>query len=300
MKGALKQTYQFKRIKLALLAVSLFLISTACSAISLEPTATPMPTATATSVPTATFVPTATPEWQREGWTLTWQDEFVDAEIDSEKWMHELGGHGWGNAEMQYYSNRPENSRIEDGNLVIEVREELFMGKPYTSARMITKDRFTQTYGRYEARIKLPYSQGIWPAFWMLGDNIFSDGWPNSGEIDIMEHIGKEPKTVFGTVHGPGYSGADGVGGSHSIDQPLSDDFHVYAVEWEPEEIRWYFDDLNFFTLTPDDVPGEWVYDHPFFMLLNVAVGGYWPGYPDETTIFPQQMLVDYVRVYEK
>ena len=282
-----------------LVLVGFLLLMTACG-LAATPTPTTTPSPTATPVPTVTPMPTATPEWQRDGWTLSWQDEFMDTEIDSEKWMHELGGHGWGNAEMQYYSNRPENSRIEDGNLVIEVREELFMGKPYTSARMITKDRFTQTYGRYEARIKLPYSQGIWPAFWMLGDTIFSDGWPNSGEIDIMEHIGKEPKTVFGTVHGPGYSGADGVGGSHSVGQPLSDDFHVYAVEWEPEEIRWYFDDLNYFTLTPDDVPGEWVYDHPFFILLNVAVGGYWPGYPDETTIFPQQMLVDYVRVYEK
>ncbi len=174
------------------------------------------------------------------------------------------------------------------------------MGKSYTSARMITRDRFTQAYGRFEARIKVPYGQGIWPAFWMLGDNFFRKGWPNSGEIDIMEHIGRDPMIVYATVHGPGYAGGDGVGGSYSMGQPLSDDFHVYAIEWEPEEIRWYIDDINYFTLTPDDVPCEFVYDHPFFMLLNVAVGGYWPGYPDDMTVFPQQMLVDYVRVYEK
>jgi len=166
--------------------------------------------------------------------------------------------------------------------------------------RLITRDRFAQAYGRYEARLKLPYGQGVWPAFWMLGEDLSSAGWPDSGEIDIMEHIGRDPKRVYGTIHGPGYSGANGVGGSHDLDEPLSDDFHLFAVEWEPEEIRWYFDDILYFTVAPDDVQDDWVYDHPFFMILNLAVGGYWPGYPDETTTFPQQYIVDYVRVYEK
>jgi len=283
----------------------LLLTATACGlAITPAPTATPSPTSTpvptATSMPTATPVPTSTPEWQREGWTLTWQDEFDGDKLDSSKWTRELGGHGWGNAELQYYSEHPENARLENGQLIIEAHEEDFMGKSYTSARLITRNKFEQAYGRYEARLKLPYGQGIWPAFWMLGEDLSSVGWPDSGEIDIMEHIGREPKLVHGTIHGPGYSGANGVGGSHDLGEPLSDDFHVFAVEWEPEEIRWYFDDILYFSVTPDDVPGEWVYDHPFFMILNLAVGGYWPGYPDETTTFPQQYIVDYVRVYEK
>ena len=265
-----------------------------------ETAVTPNPTPSSTPTPTFTLIPPPTPEWQRDGWTLTWQDEFTAPEVDLTNWMYELGGNGWGNAELQYYSNRSENSRIEEGNLIIEALEEDFMGKQYTSARMITKDRFTQAYGRFEARLKLPYGQGIWPAFWMLGANFSQKGWPNSGEIDIMEHIGRDPKIVYGTVHGPGYSGSNGVGGSYYFEEPLSDDFHVFAIEWEPEEIRWYIDDINYFTLTKEDVPGEWVYDHPFFLLLNLAVGGHWPGYPDETTIFPQQYIVDYVRVYEK
>jgi beta-glucanase (GH16 family) len=269
------------------------LLMTACGL-----AATPSPTTT--PIPTVTPLPTATPEWQREGWTLTWQDEFDGDELDTTKWTHELGGHGFGNAEWQYYSDRPENSRLEDGQLIIEAHEEDFMGKSYTSARLITRNKFTQAYGRYEARLKLPYGQGIWPAFWMLGEDLSSAGWPDAGEIDIMEHIGREPMRVYGTVHGPGYSGENGVGGSHDLGEALSDDFHLFAVEWEPEEIRWYFDDILYFTVTPDDVPGEWVYDHPFFMILNLAVGGYWPGYPDETTTFPQQYIVDYVRVYER
>lgn len=280
--------------------VGLLLISVTACGLAATPALTATPLPTVTSVPTVTPMPTVTPEWQRDGWTLAWQDEFDGDELDSSKWTRELGGHGWGNAELQYYSDHPENARLENGQLIIEAHKEDFMGKAYTSARLITRDKFTQAYGRFEARLKLPYGQGIWPAFWMLGEDLSSAGWPGSGEIDIMEHIGREPKRVYGTVHGPGYSGANGVGGLHDLGEPLSDEFHVFAIEWEPEEIRWYFDDILYFTVTPDDVPGEWVYDHPFFMILNLAVGGYWPGYPDETTTFPQQYIVDYVRVYEK
>ncbi len=236
-------------------------------------------------------------------WLLVWSDEFDGDSINAENWTYDIGGTGWGNAELQYYTDRPENARLEDGELVIEARweEERIQGREYTSARLKTQGLQTWTYGRIEARMQIPTGQGIWPAFWMLGEDITTVSWPGCGEIDIMENIGSQPKIVHGTVHGPGYSGANGVGNSypHPEGAAFADDFHVYAVEWEPEEIRWYVDDEHYGTVTVDDVPGEWVYDHPFFIILNVAVGGHWPGYPDETTVFPQQLRIDYVRVYE-
>ncbi|MGC9357254.1 MAG: glycoside hydrolase family 16 protein [Anaerolineae bacterium] len=236
-------------------------------------------------------------------WLLVWSDEFDGESIDPENWTYDIGGSGWGNAELQYYTDRPENARIEDGQLIIEARRETerFQGREYTSARIKTQGLQTWTYGRIEARIQIPRGQGIWPAFWMLGEDIATNSWPGCGEIDIMENIGREPKIIHGTVHGPGYSGANGVGNSyrHPEGAAFADDFHLYAVEWEPEEIRWYVDDEHYGTVTREDVPGEWVYDHPFFLILNVAVGGHWPGYPDDTTPFPQQMRIDYVRIYE-
>ena len=173
----------------------------------------------------------------------------------------------------------------------------------YTSARLKTQGRFAQAYGRFAARIRIPRGQGLWPAFWMLGDNIASVGWPGSGEIDVMENIGREPRVVHGTMHGPGYSGANGIGGPDTLPQgAFADTFHVYAVEWSPGEIRWMVDDTTYFRTTPGSLPPgtRWVYDHPFFLLLNVAVGGGWPGDPDTTTTFPQQMVVDWVRVYRR
>jgi len=288
MVGGLRQTLWMVFLGLGLLSVA------ACSA-------APTPTPTAVP-PTATSLPTATPVGYREGWTLTWQDEFDGPEIDAAHWKHEIGGHGWGNAEDEFYTAEPDNSFIENGRLVIQALEQRKQGKPYTSARLITKDKFAQAYGRFEARIQIPRGQGIWPAFWLLGEDISTAGWPDSGEIDIMENIGREPGIVHGTVHGPGYSGANGVGASYSLpdNAPFADDFHVYAIEWEPEAIRWYVDDVLYNTITPDDVAGEWVYNHPFFILLNLAVGGNWPGYPDETTEFPQRLTVDYVRVYAR
>ena len=258
-------------------------------------------TATPTSVPpTPTMTPEPTPEWERPGWTLIWQDEFEAAELDPEKWVMEIGGHGWGNNEYQFYTDRPENVRLEDGQLVIEARDEFFIRRNYTSGRIKTQGLFTFTYGRIEARMKLPYGQGIWPAFWMLGDNVDEDGWPLCGEIDIMEHIGREPRRVYGTVHGPGYSGSSGIGHFTTFpENSLYDEFHTFAIEWEPDEIRWFVDDEQFFQLTADQVNNEWVFDHPFFILINMAVGGYWPGYPDESTVFPQFLTVDYVRVYQ-
>ena len=216
----------------------------------------------------------------------------------------ETGGGGWGNNELETYTARSENAKIQDGNLVITAIEEDFTGtdgilRHYTSARLKTQGKFDQKYGRFEARIKIPAGQGIWPAFWMLGSNINSVPWPQCGEIDIMENIGKEPATVHGSLHGDGYDST----ASYSLGSgKFADDFHIYAVEWEPSEVRFYVDGHLYDTRTQSVVPAGkvWAFDHPFFILLNVAVGGYWPGNPDATSSFPQTMLVDYVRVYTK
>jgi len=248
----------------------------------------------------------------RSGWNLVWSDEFdgpTGAAIDSRKWSFDVGGNGWGNNELQTYTSRTANAHVRGGRLVIKALKETFTGpdnitRSYTSARVLTKNKFSQVYGRFEARIKIPYGQGIWPAFWMLGDNIDTVRWPNCGEIDIMENIGKEPSIVHGTLHGPGYSGASGISAAYTISgsQKVSDKFHTFAVEWGPNVIRFYVDDLLYKTRTPADLPAgtSWVFDRPFFIILNVAVGGGWPGNPDATTVFPQQMLVDYVRVYQR
>ena len=245
------------------------------------------------------------------GYVLTWSDEFngPDGSLpDPKKWVIETGGGGWGNNELETYTNRTQNVHLQNENLVITAIKETFTGadgiaRPYTSARLKTAKLFEQKYGRFEARIKIPQGQGIWPAFWMLGNDIDSVGWPTCGEIDIMENIGKEPGMVHGTIHGPGYSGGKGPSAAYSLPAgKFADDYHVFAVEWEPAAIRFYVDDHLYVTRTPADLHAgsKWVYDHPFFILLNVAVGGGWPGNPDQTTVFPQTMLVDYVRVYEK
>jgi beta-glucanase (GH16 family) len=263
--------------------------------------ATPAPTETAVPPAPPTAAP-PTPDLTRDGWTLVWHDEFDGPEINADYWTHEIGGHGWGNGENQYYTDDPDNAFIEDGLLIIQALERNYLGKPFTSARLTTQGKVTQQYGRIEARIQIPTGKGIWPAFWMLGENFDTVGWPRSGEIDIMENIGSEPWVVHGTLHGPGYSGGSGVGAAYRLPDrsPFHANFHVYAVEWEPEEIRWYVDDALYSTITPARLPGDWVYDQPFFIILNVAVGGRWPGYPDATTEFPQRMLVDYVRIYER
>jgi beta-glucanase (GH16 family) len=252
---------------------------------------------------------------QAQTWTLVWSDEFngpAGAGVDTGKWTAETGGGGWGNQELEYYTNTTQNASLDGaGNLVIKAIKETLPRKyrcwygqcQYTSARLITKNKFSQAYGRFEARLKIPYGQGLWPAFWMLGSNIDTVNWPNCGEIDIMENIGKEPSIVHGTIHGPGYSGANGIGAAYTLSggQRFADGFHVFAVEWQPNVIRWYVDGILYQTRTPSDLPAgtNWVFDHSFFMILNVAVGGGWPGNPDATTIFPQTMLVDYVRVYQ-
>ncbi len=245
-------------------------------------------------------------------WTLAWSDEFegpAGATVDATKWRFDVGGGGFGNQELQSYTDRPRNAHLSgDGALVIDVLREGHTGpdgiaREFTSARLKTQGTFAETYGRFEARIKVPQGQGLWPAFWMLGTDITSAGWPACGEIDIMENIGREPAVVHGTIHGPGYSGGSSLGAAFSLPAGrFADDFHVFAVEWERDALRWYVDGQLYLTRTPANLPAgtRWVFDHPFFLILNVAVGGPWPGPPDATTIFPQRMLVDYVRVYRK
>ena len=234
---------------------------------------------------------------------LIWSDEFNGAPgspPDPTKWVYELGGGGWGNHELEVYTDSRANSHLDgEGHLVIRALEAT-EGK-FTSARLTTKGKFDVTYGRVEARIRIPYGQGIWPAFWMLGADAKDKGWPACGEIDVMENIGREPDTVHGTVHGPGYSGGKAIGKAYQMASGrFADDYHVYAVDWTPERLEFQVDGQTFHTLTPASLPagGKWVFDHPFFIILNVAVGGVWPGNPDKTSEFPQTMLVDYVRVY--
>ena len=255
----------------------------------------------------------AAPAVCQAAWQLVWSDEFTQADgtsPDSTKWGYDIGGGGYGNNELEYYTSRTNNVRIQGGQLVIEAKQESYLGSSYTSARMLTKGKWSWTYGRMEARIKIPRGQGIWPAFWMLGANIDSVGWPACGEIDIMENIGKasDQGTDHGTIHGPhtggagSYNGGAGVGGTYTLPggAVLGDDFHIFAVEWTTNQIKWYLDNVQYFTATPASLPsdGIWPFSLPQFLLLNVAVGGNWPGNPDGTTVFPQQMLVDYVRVY--
>ncbi|MFF7335111.1 ricin-type beta-trefoil lectin domain protein [Streptomyces sp. NPDC008150] len=243
--------------------------------------------------------------------TTTWSDDFDGAAgsaPSSAKWTRETGGSGNGNNELQYYTNSTDNAALDgSGDLVITARKNTDAGLQcwygtcqYTSARLNTAQTFTQKYGHFESRIKVPRGQGVWPAFWMLGDNLGSAGWPNSGEIDAMENVGSEPGTVHGTIHGPGYSGANGLGAAYTLPNGASfaDAFHVFAVDWTPDSISWSVDGQVYETRTPADTNGStWVFDHPFFIILNFAVGGDWPGSPDASTSFPQTMTVDYVHV---
>ncbi|MEU0093942.1 glycoside hydrolase family 16 protein [Kribbella sp. NPDC006257] len=252
---------------------------------------------------------------ERTALAITWQDEFNDptgTKPSAGKWNYDLGGEpNWGNEEWQYYTNRKENVSTDGaGNLVISARKEKLPGMEncqfgtcdITSGRITTKDKFDQAYGRFEARIKIPGGQGLWPAFWMMGNNIDDVDWPGNGEVDIMEVVGNEPSTLYGTLHGPGYSGDEGPGGQTSAPagQKWADAFHTYRVDWAPNEVKWLVDGRQFLRITPANIPAgkKWVFDHPFYLLLNLAVGGVWPGPPNSSTRFPAKMLIDYVRVY--
>lgn len=269
---------------------------------------------TVSSIPSPSPEPTDLPE----GWHLVWSDEFdgpSGSSPDGAKWMLDTGGQGWGNQEWQYYTASPENAALDgNGFLTIVARRVAGSGSTelscwygpcrYTSARLLSRTRFSFMYGRVEARLKLPYGQGIWPAFWMLGDSFPEVGWPGCGEIDIMDNIGREPGMVHVGVHGPGYSGSAGISHRFALPsgQAFADDYHVFRLEWEPDELRWYVDGHKYATLSRSQLSEArpWVFDHAFFLILNVAVGGTWPGYPDETTTFPQVLAVDYVRVFQR
>jgi beta-glucanase (GH16 family) len=242
---------------------------------------------------------------------LAWSDEFSGPAGGSagSSWRAETGGSGWGNEELQTYTTGTANAALDGaGHLALTARKERtgaqcwYGACDYTSARLITSGQISQTYGHFEARIKIPKGQGMWPAFWLLGDDVFTKGWPASGEIDVMENVGKEPGTVHGSMHSPGHSGADSLHGSLRLPdgQALGDDYHVYAVDWQPDSVKWSIDGKVYSTKTRADVGnGPWPFDHPFFVIINLAVGGTWPGSPDASTVFPQSMLVDYVRVYQ-
>ncbi|WP_306191082.1 lectin [Streptomyces sp. MK5] len=240
----------------------------------------------------------------------TFSDTFdgpAGAAVDPAKWQTETGDNV-NNHERQYYTSGNKNAALDgQGHLVITARREnpanyqCWYGTcQYTSARLNTSGKFAAQYGHVEARMKIPRGQGMWPAFWMLGTDIGQVGWPNSGEIDVMENVGFEPSTVHGTIHGPGYSGSAGIGAPYSLPggQAFADAFHTFAVDWAPDSITWSVDGTVYQRRTPADLGGKtWVFDKPFFLILNLAVGGYWPGDPDGSTAFPQQLVVDSVSV---
>ncbi len=254
--------------------------------------------------PLVVFIAACEPD-EGSTWALVWEDEFEGPAgqlPDPGRWVFDVGGHGWGNAQLEYDTDRAENVSLDgNGNLAITAREESYQGSAYTSGRIKTQGRFEQAYGRFEARIRLPVGAGIWPAFWMLGHDIDSVGWPACGEIDIMEYLGQEPGVIHGSLHGPGYSGGQAVTRRYTLfDGRFDTGFHVFGIEWDAESISWFVDGERYNRVNSGDVSGRWAYDHPFFILLNVAVGGNFVGPPNAQTVFPQTMLVDWVRVYER
>ena len=248
------------------------------------------------------------------GWVLAWSDEFNGADgsaVDSSKWGHDVGGGGFGNSELEYYTNGTQNAVVQGGNLVITATtagaSSYTCSYPsngpckYTSARLLSKGKFSQKYGRLEARIQIPEGQGIWPAFWAMGVN---GNWPACGEIDIMENVGKEPSINHGSLHMPnsGTNTDNQLTGMYTLPggAKLGDAFHTYTVEWSSSAIKFFVDDVLYETQTPQTATGRtWEFDQPFYFILNVAVGGTWPGAPDSTTTFPQTMKVDWVRAYQ-
>jgi beta-glucanase (GH16 family) len=240
---------------------------------------------------------------EREGWNLVWQDEFDAEVLDTTKWNYEVNGDGGGNNELQYYVQSPANNYLKDGKLVIKGMRQDYKGKLYTSTRVNTAHKGSWKYGRFDIRARLPIQQGIWPAIWMLPTDWVYGGWPLSGEIDIMEIVGHKPSASHGTLHyGPLWPNNKYIGDEYRLAKgTFEDEYHVFSCEWEENEIRFYVDDSLFSTRTPADLaPHPWPFDQRFHIIINLAIGGNWPGPPDETTIFPKYLFVDYVRVYQR
>jgi beta-glucanase (GH16 family) len=245
-----------------------------------------------------------TQQLEERNWQLVWSDEFdgtAGTLPDAANWTYDLGTgqDGWGNQELQVYTNNPENVSLDgQGNLVLTA---INNNGRYSSARIKTQGLFEQQYGRFEARLKTPYGPGLWPAFWMLGSNIDEVSWPQCGEIDIMELRGQQPNVIAGSIHGPGYSGGSPISKSFELSSGRFDaEYHLFAIEWDKDKIDFFVDDYLYQRIERNDPPGQWVFDQPFFMILNVAVGGNYVGFPTNQTPFPQRMIVDYVRVYQK
>lgn len=237
------------------------------------------------------------------GYTLSWADEFTSGPVDQTNWTFETGNNnGWGNNELENYTGRTQNAFTSNGNLIIEARQEDYNGSQYTSARMITKNKKVFKYGRVDIRAKLPSTKGIWPALWMLGNNIDQVNWPACGEIDMLELLGQEPNKIYATLHWGATSAVhDSKGTSYILPSGSFDQqFHVYSMDWEENSIKMYIDDQLFFTGNSSNIAEISTFNNNFFFIFNIAVGGSWPGAPDATTIFPQRMVVDYVRVFQK
>ncbi len=237
------------------------------------------------------------------GYEKLWNDEFSGAALDATIWTRETGGGGWGNNELQFYTDRTDNAFVRSGNLVIEAKQEVFGGRNYTSARLITKGKKEFAFGRVDIRAKLPKGKGVWPALWMLGKNIDQVKWPNCGELDIMEVIGSIPNRVHSTVHYGQQGSSTSIQKTGTYTLPsgdFSDKFNVFSLIWTADNMEILVNDISFFKTNRTTIGSIYPFNDPFFMLFNVAVGGNWPGSPDATTVFPQQMIVDYVRVFKK
>ncbi|MCV2422777.1 glycoside hydrolase family 16 protein [Paucibacter sp. DJ2R-2] len=276
-------------------------------------TASPSPAPAPAPAPSPAPAPAPTPAPSNR-WTLVWSDEFEGAAgtlPNAKHWNYDLGNkesNGWGNHELQYYTAAARNAALDgQGHLLLRAEKQANAGpcwndKPceYSSGRLRSDGKVSFSYGKLEARIKIPGGPGIWPAFWTLGEDKLP--WPAAGEIDVLENIGKEPNNVYGTVHGPGYSGAQGIGKKYSAAQPISQDFHVFTLIKRPQELVWLIDGVEYHRLTPAGLPAgaPWVFERAFFVILNLAVGGDWPGNPDASTPFPAEMQVDWVRIYKE
>jgi beta-glucanase (GH16 family) len=298
-------------------ALGVLVTITACGGSTMSPTSDQPSDPSQSTGPDYTASPSPGPTaTSNPDMVLVWGDEFDEpagTPPHPDHWGYAHGDGtaesiaGWGNNELEFYTELADNAATDGaGNLVITARVadpglDCYYGPcKYTSARLLTSGKYELQYGRVEARIKVPSGVGLWPAFWMLGTNIGSVGWPDSGEIDVMENVGRQPNKLYGTLHGPGYSGSNGFGTTIDLPGPVADDFHIFAVDWREDHIAWSVDGTEYHTATPEDVaPNEWAYNHPFYLLLNLAVGGNFGGPVSPDTAFPASMLVDYVRIYQ-